>query len=158
VRSAALAVGWMSQTFDIAQLTNIPTTHPKITSPTLCSPLSKPAPLDPWEIPAAITMAVVIGAWRHMVLMRITYDEINTVRASAKGIFQWPWPPMRSRPRPTTQPTSTLTSRLRNRRRASSGCGSEAATIEAIAQIGLLSPICFSVNQTMVVAMKTLTA
>jgi hypothetical protein len=62
------------------------------------------------------------------------------------------------RPKPTKQPTSTLTSRLRNGRRASSSTGSEAATIEAIAQIGLLSLSSFSVNQTMVVAMKTLMA
>ena len=48
--------------------------------------------------------------------------------------------------------------RLRNIRRASSGSGSDAATIEAIAQIGLVSPIAFSVNQTIDVAMKTLIA
>ena len=40
---------------------------------------------------------------------------------------------------PTAQPTSTLTTRLRNMRTASFSCGSEAAIIEAMAQIGFVS-------------------
>src|SRR5262249_40616662 len=48
--------------------------------------------------------------------------------------------------------------RLLNIFTASVTCGSEAATIEAIDQIGLVSARCWSTYQTMVEAMKTLMA
>ena len=55
-------------------------------------------------------------------------------------------------------PTATLIKRHLNIRRASSGCGSDAAIIDAMAQIGLPSPIVVRTCHTMVVAIATLIA
>lgn len=93
-------------------------------------------------------MAAVIGACRHIVLTRTTRLEIKTLTPSAIGIIQGLWLPVSTKLKPMRQPTSTLTRRLRKKRRASFVCGSEEAIIEAIAQIGLLSPIVRRVNQT----------
>src|SRR5688572_26471882 len=103
-------------------------------------------------------MAAVIGAWRHIVLTRTKYAETSTAVEIAKGnSHSLPLPRTRNSI-PTAQPTSTLITRLRKKRRASSGIGSEAATIEAMAQIGLSFVNSFITVQTIVVAMKTLTA
>ena len=57
----------IGQTFDIAQLTATPTMQPNTTSATLCNPCSMPF-ITEWEdAPEAMTMAAVIGAWRHIV-------------------------------------------------------------------------------------------
>src|SRR5262245_17982389 len=124
---------------DIAQLTNNPITQPSSTSPTLCSPCSTPLSLEWWLRPAAMTMAAVIGAWRHIVWMWTTYDEMRTVTASASGRLNSLAPSTRRKNRPTAQPISTLMMRLRNMRAASFTWGSDAATIEAIAQMGFVS-------------------
>ena len=47
-----------------------------------------------WAVtPAAMTMAAVIGACRHIVGMWMTYDEMRTVTASAIGSFHSVGPP-----------------------------------------------------------------
>src|SRR6267378_7124319 len=103
-------------------------------------------------------MAAVIGACRHIVGIWMTYDEMRTVTASAIGSFHSLGPPMTTKTRPTTQPTSTLMMRLLNIRTASVTWGSDAAIIEAMAQIGLVSARFASAYQTMAVAMHTLSA
>ena len=103
-------------------------------------------------------MAAVIGAWRHIVGMWMTYDDTRTVTARARGSFHSVGSPTTRKNRPTAQPTSTLMMRLRNMRTASFTWGSEAAIIEAMAQIGLVSAMLASAYQTMVDAMNTLTA
>lgn len=60
----------MSQTFDIIQLTDIPTMQPNTTSATLCSPCSIPTVVESKEVPAVMMSAAVMGACRHIVLMR----------------------------------------------------------------------------------------
>src|SRR5688572_15500693 len=60
--------------------------------------------------------------------------------------------------KPAAPPTATLARRHLNIRRASSGCGSDAAIIDAIAQIGLLSLMARSVCQMIAVPRATLTA
>ncbi len=40
-------------------------------------------------MPAAITTAAAIGAWRHMVLTRTRYEEMSTVTASATGTIRY---------------------------------------------------------------------
>src|SRR5882757_10769170 len=103
-------------------------------------------------------MAAVIGACRHIVGMWMTYDEMRTVAARAIGSFHTLGPPMITKIRPTAQPTSTLMMRLLNIRTASVTWGSDAAIIEAMAQIGLVSAMFASTYQTMLVAMKTFSA
>src|ERR1700730_5405875 len=90
--------------------------------------------------------------------MWMTYDEMRTVTARASGSFHSVGPPRITKNRPTAQPTSTLIMRLLNIRTASVTCGSDAAIIEAMAQIGLVSAMFSSTYQTMVVAMKTFSA
>jgi hypothetical protein len=72
-----------------------------------------------WVRPAAMTMAAVIGASRHIVWMWITYDEMRSVTASASGSFHSLDPPTRRKSKQTPQPTGTLTMSLRNIRAAS---------------------------------------
>src|SRR5499427_2150147 len=88
----------------------------------------------------------------------MTYDETSTVAASANGRIQSSVPPRRRNTSPAALPTATFIKRHLNRRRASSGSGSEAATIDAMAQIGLRSPIACRTFQTIVVASSTLMA
>src|SRR6478736_1488808 len=83
---------------------------------------------------------------------------MSTAVESAKGSSQSLPLPRITNPIPTAQPTSTLMTRLRKNRRASSGSGSEAATIEAIAQMGLPASSAFITVQTIVDAMNTFTA
>src|SRR6516165_9067332 len=105
-----------------------------------------------------MTMAAVIGACRHIVWTWITYDEMRTVTARASGSFHSLEPPTRRKTSPTTQPTRTLIMRLRNMRCASRTWGSEAATMDAIDQIGFVSAMWRSRYQRIAVAMKTLIA
>ena len=58
---------------------------------------------------------------------------------SATGTIRGLPLPSKRKANPTTQPTSTLMMRLRKSWRACLGSGSEAATKEAIAQIGVVS-------------------
>src|SRR5258708_7493834 len=99
-----------------------------------------------------------MGPGRHIVGMWMTYDEMRTVTASAIGSFHSLGPPMTTKIRPTTQPTRTLMMRLLNIRIASVTWGSDAAIIEAMAQIGLVSAILSSAYQTMMEAMHTFRA
>src|SRR6516165_9442970 len=105
-----------------------------------------------------MTMAAVIGAWRHMLGIRTTYDESRTVAARASGSFHSLDLPTIRKSKPTAQPTSTFAMRHLNIRAASLTSGSDAAIIEAIAQIGLVSTIFSSVYQRIVEAIKTLMA
>src|SRR6516162_2902993 len=88
----------------------------------------------------------------------ITYDESRTVAAKASGSFHSLEPPTIRKSKPTPQPTSTLVMRHLNIRAASFTSGSDAAIIDAIAQIGFVSRILSSVYQTTVDATKTLRA
>src|SRR5262249_58661399 len=105
-----------------------------------------------------MTMAAVIGACRNIVWTWITYDEMRTVTARAIGSFHSLEPPTRRKTSPTAQPTTTLIMRLRNIRCASRIWGSDAATIDAIDQIGLVSATWRSRYQRIAVAMNTLIA
>jgi hypothetical protein len=78
------------------------------------------------------------------------------VAARASGSFHSLDPPTIRNSRPTLQPTNTLVMRHLNIRAASFTSGSDAAIIDAIAQIGLVSTIFSSVYQRIVEAMKTL--
>src|SRR4029077_6423276 len=89
-----------------------------------------------------------VGMW-------MTYDETRTVTASAGGSFHSVGSPATRKRRPTAQPSSTLMMRLLNMRAASFTWGSDAAIIEAMAQIGLVSAMFASVFQTIVEAMNT---
>src|SRR6185436_11174829 len=106
----------------------------------------------------AITIAAVIGACRHIVLMRTTYIETRTVAARASGSTQACGPPTIRKMRPDAPPTATLARRHLNMRRASPGCGSDDAIIDAIAQIGFASLRARRVCQTIVVPTATLRA
>src|SRR5499426_1158216 len=88
----------------------------------------------------------------------ITYDEMRTVAARANGSFHSLDPPAMRNTKPTQHPTSTFVMRHLNIRAASFTSGSDAAIIDAIAQIGLVSRTFSSVYQTIVVAINTLTA
>src|SRR5215470_4011115 len=105
-----------------------------------------------------MTIAAVIGAWRHIVWIWITYDETRTVTARASGSFQSLVPPMTRKSSPIAQPTNTLMMRLLNIWAALFTSGSDAASIEAMAQIGLVSATYRSMNHTRAEAMNTLTA
>src|SRR4029079_518555 len=113
---------------------------------------------ESWKIPAAITTAAVIGACRHIVFILTTKEEIKTVTASAIGNIQSCAFPTNRKTNPIAHPTSTFDNLALNILFASSGCGSEAATIDAIAQIGFLSPINFKVYQHIAVEIATLIA
>src|SRR4051794_5401927 len=126
----------MSHTLDMTRLIATPTRQPKMTSATLCTPCAMPAADDSCLTAAAMTTAAVIGACRHIVLMRTTYEDTRTVVANASGRIQGSVPPRTRKTRPAAPPTTTLTRRLLNIRRASTGCGSDAAIIDAMAQIG----------------------
>src|SRR5262252_968042 len=93
-----------------------------------------------------------------MLGIRITYDDRRTAAASASGKFHSLDPPTIRKSRPTPQPTSTFVMRDLNIRAASLTSGSDAATIEAIAQIGFVSRVLSSVYQTIADATKTLRA
>ena len=86
-----------------------------------------------------------------MLGIRITYDDNRTVAARASGGFHSLDPPTIRNSRPTLQPTNTLVMRHLNIRAASFTSGSDAAIIDAIAQIGLVSTIFSSVYQRIVV-------
>src|SRR5262249_29594756 len=148
----------MSQTFDMTRLIVMPTRHPNTTSATLWSPCLMPIAEESEVMAAAMTTAAVMGACRHIVLIRMTYDETSTVAARASGRIQSSVPPRRRNTSPAALPTATFIKRHLNRRRASSGSGSEAATMDAMAQIGLRSPIACRTFQTIVVASATLMA
>src|SRR5664279_2082330 len=105
-----------------------------------------------------MTKAALMGACRHMVGMRTTYDESRTVTAMATGNMTTWVPPMAIKTRPTAQPTKVL---IRRARKVSMACfmtGSLVATMELMAQIGLVSAnSCTSIHK-IAVAMKMLTA
>jgi len=60
--------------------------------------------------------------------------------ASATGRTQYAGPPTTRKPSPDAAPTTPLTTRHLSIRQDSPGIGSDAAIIEAIAQIGLSLP------------------
>jgi hypothetical protein len=79
--------------------------------------------------------------------------------ANAIGSFHSLVPPMTTKINPTAQPSNTFMRRLLKIRTASFTWGSEAATIEAMAQIGFSSSaMCVSTYQVTVVPIKTFTA
>src|SRR5215467_10028009 len=93
-----------------------------------------------------------------MLGIRLPYDDTKTVVAIASSNFHSLDTPMIRKCRPTPEPTSTFVMRHLNIRAASLTSGSDAAIIEAIAQIGLVSRILSSVYQTIADATKTLRA
>src|SRR5271157_107022 len=102
--------------------------------------------------------AALIGACRHMVGMRTTYEDSNTVTAMARGRVISFVPPMAINTRPTRQPTRVLVMRARKIITACLTAGSLVATIELIAQTGFTSAISWTRTQSMAVAKKMLTA
>src|ERR1700681_546696 len=109
--SAAFGAGAVSRTGQIvaiSQLTASATTQPKITSITRSSPLSTPPLFECTDRLPPMTIAAVIGAWRHITWIRTTYDASSTVIASAKGSFHGVGSPTARKTSPTAQPTRVL--------------------------------------------------
>src|SRR6478672_13588353 len=134
---AAFGAGAVSRTGQIvaiSQLTVSATTQPKITSITRPSPLSTPPIFECTDRLPPMTIAAVIGAWRHITWIRTTYDASSTVIASAKGSFHGVCSPTARKISPTAQPTRVLIKRLRNILSPCFTTGSLDAIIDAIAQ------------------------
>ena len=79
-----------------------------------------------------MTNAALIGACRHIVWMRTTYENTNTVTAIASGSMSNLAPPMAMNNRPMAQPTSELMIRARNVNTACFINGSLVATTELL--------------------------
>src|SRR5215813_4941912 len=105
-----------------------------------------------------MTNAALMGACRHMVEMRSTYDDSKTVTAMASGSIISLVPPMAMNKSPTMQPMRVLAIRERKINTACFMAGSLVATIELIAQIGSYPDISWTSSHSTAVAKNILTA